>query len=457
MKVYEYKERNDYDTNFYKNGSEVKILSKKTFKHLNINKENIVGEIGGCHKNKYFKHEYIYFKSRKCKVYELGSGNKGINKTKGYIEVDNGKYLKVLKKTYLFVILLCILITLGCVQLYQMKVNSETRIDRSVKSNIVYVEGCIYQNNQLIENAHIELMDEGKVIQTTISDKEGLYLLTKLDKKDYYLRITYKDIVTYRYLHLDHIENRFDINLPPYPIKEEINTNLHYVFVDDIESVIKTVNKDSIYQIKVDILDIDEHYLDNSIGFYVDLKLEEYIDGVLVSTKTLDELDSDIKVVVLGFGYYDLLSVYQYKNEELLDVENYHLIDDLAILTIHESGTYILEIQEKDFSTKGSSSITYSNDAYLDINTNRLTYTFHQTMDSTNKTRIEVYLYSNNELIQVGKSQVYDIGNESKSIVINKKLDKGIYDGLIRIYYLDKDTLEDIVDVDIPITIIANE
>ena len=457
MKDYSYELNNDYDKEVTLNHSKLGLYSKRKFKELSISSSDIVGEINGSCLNKYRSNSTVSFHGTRYKVYKLNKSFKLLNKTSGYLKTTTGEYIKVLKRTYLLIPVLIGLIIVCLFGVHQLSSKHNIVIAQSETSDITYLKGHVYKDDEVVEGVSIDLINSNETIDTTTSDNEGIYFFTGLSSGDYYLKVTYEDIEIYETVTISDNENIYDIYLPSYGITETIYSDIDNIYLGNLASLIENPSIDSNYKLTVYIEKVEEENYENYIAFNIKILLEEYVNGTLIDSYYLDNYREKLEVIISDLRLYDVTNVYQRREGILESIDDYQVDTSSLRFYINQSGYYLIELEEKDFSSKGTTTFFYNPEATYDIKTGTLSYEFKQSIDSTNKTKIKVYLNSNDELIEAGESQILDIGQENSTITLSTKLSKGVYDGILRVYYLDSTTNKEVVDIDIPITIISND
>ena len=445
----------DYDTSIKINKTEYKAFSKKYYKKYLKDKVKVTGSLFLDKKKYLIKDEYFYLNDKRYRLYQFENKHFLNKRIRAYLESDDG-LVAIYRNNYLFVLLLIVLLVTDLLLLnHYFGIKHTITANNKLTNNI---SGVVTNSDG---DTRLSLVNDDKTLETT-PDEENKYLFTDVENGSVYYLIAedsnhrYIETINYK----DQSETR-DVSLSDIDTYIYINNETDKkIYLENVGSLISYEGEIDSIILNISIKEYEgneDEYLSDYIysGFEVEATLQKYKEGSLISEEYLDTYDTDIGVYIDEYDYVDNeVMVKDIAEDKYL--ESNSIYNRYLYFNIGHSGEYLISYEDKEIRITGTSSFEYSDEVYLNTNTNELTYTLLQDDISTNRVMVEIYVKDDlNDLVLLSRSETREIGKEEDTLVSDVDLTIGIYSGVMKLIYLDEDN-EKICDVDIDVYIIAN-
>jgi len=385
---------------------------------------------------------------------------------------------------------------------------------KPVETEILTISGIVTKDLKPLEGVTVSLQSGNEEIGKATTDRDGKYLISDITNGNFNLVCTYEDSVLTKMAAVNGMSVVVNFTFPADDLHdveditdEHDKEDLPVVAPADEDTDVKAIVKvqEGTPAVSVGGLDV-EAMLHMIVGKEVDLtllaeKLEEseapeaeksaindisgelnltwfdfsvlreiFKNKVLESSEYLTNTKTVLEVAVpydssTSVGTY----VFRYHNggagrfEELSEKPasdfrdgTYYVTADTVYIYTRCFCTYAIGSADVGYVVKGSDTITYSDQATIDLKTKKIDLLYKHDMDSSNDAKVELYLVGDNGNLLVAESGTIPVGYQLSEMTLRSDVQNlpsvGTYNGLMKIIYLGTDG-SIATNVDIPLSV----
>ena len=515
---FRYVAKEDYDKELKINDETLRAYSGKKLKDLYPAEDVVISGETFEKKKRDREHDIgrIELNEKRLNVGEYGKHNPLFKKQDAFVAVEGGAFIAILKLR-LLPVLLCIALLLGGIGGVLFGIFSGEAIDsdiKAVQTGIFTISGVVMKDGQPVEKATLSLQRGNEEVGKALTDRDGRYLINDVQKGNYNLVCIYEDSRLTKIATLDSQSIVVNFTFPAEDLHdvEDITGDHNQADLPDIQTTDENTDVKAMVKISdgtpaVAVGGLDtEAMLHMIVGKEVDLtflaqQLEEskvptddanaitaisgelnltYYDfsvlkeiikdrvlessEYLKNTKTVLEIavpyDSSRAVGTYVFRNYDhratRFTELSEKPADPFKDGTYFVTADTVYVYTNCFSTYAIGSVDADGVTKGSDSITYSDQATIDLKSKKIEMLYRHDQDSTNDVRIELYIVGERGNLLVAESGKIPVGYQLTEMALRSGIENmpsvGTYNGLMKIIYLDTEG-NTATNVDIPLSI----
>ncbi len=500
---YKYASKTEYDKKIKVNGGYVGVYSPKAMKKMYPKgKFRLIGEtFDGSKRDRDRDIGRIELAEKRMYVTKAGTHSPFFRKKSSYIELQGGGYVAMLKVRLAAIILVAALLigVIGGATL--LTINGMSHSGESIDPNIkpidveyFVVSGSVSRGNNKIEDSIITLQG-ADMVTTTTTDSAGNYTFSYVKNGDYNVICTCGESVLTSKIQVASQAAKLDFTFPASEttvVKTSVDLygkDTPTVIVGGLDTEILEIAQNdlttslSFEAAKLDEVDVPSDARSAIAGVSGELLLT-YYDFKLLKTvvsgdnKTADYISTSNNVLEIVVPYDSTTAVGTY-------VLRYHggsatRFTELTQMPVgdYQDGTYYVTpskvyIYSSCYSvyavghasaghvTKGSDTITYSNEASLTISTGEINMLYEHGFDSTHDSKVQLYLETEDGNLLISESGVVPPGNKIETMYLIQGITglptSGSYSAIMQIVYFgDGETIAN-TNINIPITLRINQ